>query len=56
MSTVQRILLTALARSGRPAAGGRTATGATAGRQSIGSEVLTCTPWAGLDFEDPAAF
>jgi hypothetical protein len=56
MSTVHRILLTAFSRSGRPVAGGRRAAGVGAtARQRVGSEVLTCTPWAGLYVEGPAA-
>ncbi|MFC7847373.1 hypothetical protein ACFUTU_02740 [Arthrobacter sp. NPDC057388] len=58
MSTVHRIL-TAFARSGRPLSGGRRAAGVDAGRgagrQTAGSDVLTCTPWAGLYVEGPAA-
>ena len=56
MSTVHRILLTAFARSGRPVTGRRREAGTgAASRQSIGSEVLTCTPWAGLYVEGRAA-
>lgn len=56
MSTVHRILLIAFARSGRPLGGRRRAgdVGA-ATRQSMGSEALTCTPWAGLYAEGPDA-
>ena len=57
MSTVHRILLTAFARSDRPVAGRAVAgrrragdSGATA-QQSLGHDVLTCTPWAGLYVE-----
>lgn len=60
MGTVHRILLTAFARSGRPAAGRRRAAGAgagagTASRQSMGSDVVTCAAWAGLYVEGPAS-
>lgn len=62
MSTVHRILLIAFARSDRPVAGrtiaGRNRTGDMGGaatRQSMGSEVLTCAPWAGLCVEGPDA-
>jgi hypothetical protein len=56
MSTVHRILLSAFSRSGRPVAGGRSAAGVGAtARQPMGPEVLTCTPWAGLYVEGPAA-
>lgn len=61
MSTVHRILLIAFASSdrrmgGRTVAGLRQAgdAGATA-RQSMGHDVLTCTPWAGLYVEGPDA-
>jgi hypothetical protein len=56
MSTVHRILLSAFARSARPLAGRRLAgnVGAMA-QQSTGSDVLTCTPWAGLYVEGPGA-
>jgi hypothetical protein len=58
MSTVHRILLIAFALSatGRTVAGRRGAgdAGATI-RQSIGPDVLTCTPWAGLYVEGPGA-
>jgi len=55
MSTVHRILLTAFARPGRTVAGRRAGdTGATT-RQSMGHDVLTCTPWAGLYVEGPDA-
>ncbi|MFE4837852.1 hypothetical protein ACFRAU_24605 [Arthrobacter sp. NPDC056691] len=59
MSTVHRILLIAFARSvaGRTVAGRRRAgaMGGAAIRQSMGSEVLTCAPWAGLCVEGPDA-
>jgi hypothetical protein len=71
MSTVHRILLTAFARSdrrvaaraagGRPAAGrpvaGRLRAGdsGAATRHSLGHDILTCTPWAGLYVEGPDA-
>jgi hypothetical protein len=61
MSTVHRILLIAFIRSGhavagRPIAGRwRTGDGGAAARQSLGSDVLTCTPWAGLYIEGPDA-
>lgn len=56
MSIFHRILLIAFARSDRPIAGRRRAgnVGA-ASRQTPGSEVLTCTPWAGLYAERPDA-
>ncbi|MET3936784.1 hypothetical protein [Arthrobacter sp. OAP107] len=61
MSTVHRILLIAFARSSRPVAGraaaGRRRAGdsGAATRQSLGHDVLTCTPWAGLYVEGPDA-
>ena len=60
MSTVHRILLTALGRSGRPVTGRGRAAGVGAGTgegspQSMGSDVLTCAPWAGLYVEGLAA-
>jgi hypothetical protein len=56
MSTVYRILLSTFSRSGRPVASGRRAAGVGAtARQPMGPEVLTCTPWAGLYAEGPAA-
>ena len=56
MSIFHRILLIAFARSDRPIAGRRRAgdVGATS-QQTLGSEVLTCTPWAGLYAEGPDA-
>lgn len=54
MRTVHRILLIAFTRSDRPIAARRRAGYAgAASRQSLGSEVLTCTPWAGLYVEGP---
>lgn len=56
MSTVHRILLITFARSGRPVTDRRRVAGVgAASRQSIASGVLTCTPWAGLYVEGPAA-
>ncbi|MFE4542835.1 hypothetical protein [Arthrobacter sp. NPDC056727] len=56
MSTVHRILLIAFTRSGHSLAGRRRAGGAgVTARPSMGSEVLTCTPWAGLYVEGPGA-
>ncbi|WP_353710554.1 hypothetical protein [Arthrobacter sp. K5] len=52
MSTVHRILLSAFARSARPIAGRRLAGNVSPmAQQSMGSDVLTCTPWAGLYVE-----
>jgi hypothetical protein len=52
MSTVHRILLIAFALSDRPFAGCRRAGDAVgAPRPSLGSEALTCAPWAGLYVE-----
>ncbi|HKS00627.1 MAG TPA: hypothetical protein VJS86_03055 [Arthrobacter sp.] len=58
MSTVHRILLSALGRSGRPVTGRAAGVGAGTGEgspQSMGSAVLTCAPWAGLYVEGLAA-
>ncbi|MFP3461871.1 hypothetical protein R5O87_13555 [Arthrobacter globiformis] len=61
MSTVHRILLIAFARPATgPTVGGRRRAGAAGAagaaiRQSMGPDVLTCTPWAGLYVEGPDA-
>ncbi|WP_180987350.1 hypothetical protein [Arthrobacter sp. AFG20] len=56
MSTFHRILLIAFARSDRPTAGRRLAGKVSpTAQQSMGSDVLTCTPWAGLYVEGPTA-
>ncbi len=56
MSTVHRILLSAFARSDRPVSGRRPAgNGSPTAQQSTGSDVLSCTPWAGLYVEGPGA-
>ncbi|GAB13133.1 hypothetical protein ARGLB_036_00290 [Arthrobacter globiformis NBRC 12137] len=52
MSTVHRLLLSAFARSARRIAGRRLAGNVSPIAQpSMGSDVLTCTPWAGLYVE-----